>query len=365
MTALALHLKELIRAEGPVSVAEYMRIVLTGRADSYYMRGEAFGAAGDFVTAPEISQIFGELIGLWCVDVWRQLGAPARFSLVELGPGRGTLMKDALRAARVAPDFLRAASVVLVEVSPALRALQRDALKNASVASLRWLDRFEDLEADLGPAIIVANEFFDALPMRQFVRSAGRWAERCVGLDDADQFVFGAAPDRINPGLIPERLRHAADGAVFELAPVRSDVARAIGARIAAEHGAVLAIDYGFAGPELGDTLQAIKGHAYADVLVEPGAADLTSHVDFTALSRAFGEGGASVSALTEQGDFLKRLGAFERVQTLKRSASAAQAELLETAYQRLTGAAAMGSLFKVLCAGAPAALRPAGFLNA
>ncbi len=362
MTALAEHLKELIRADGPIAVAEYMRIVLTGRADSYYMRGEAFGAAGDFVTAPEISQIFGELIGLWCVDTWRKLGAPKKFSLIELGPGRGTLMKDALRAARVAPDFLSAASLTLVEVSRVLRRLQEDALHDAPVSSPRWFDRLDDLDIGHDPLIVVANEFFDALPTRQFVRTERGWFERCVGLDRRGKLAFGAAPDVVDPAVVP--LREAAVGSIVEMSPARSILARAIGERIANSSGAALVIDYGFAGPATGDTLQAVKRHAYVDALSAPGEADVTSHVDFTALGAAFREGGAGVSSLIGQGDFLTRLGAFERVQMLKRTATAAQAEQLDQAYLRLTGAQAMGSLFKVLCAYAPATLQLAGFVS-
>lgn len=362
MTTLAAHIKGLIRADGPISVAEYMRIALTGRADSYYMRGEAFGAAGDFVTAPEISQIFGELIGLWCVDTWRQLGEPERFSLVELGPGRGTLMKDALRAARVAPGFLRAASIALVEASPTLRRRQHQALLGAPVASIGWLDGFEALGADAGPVIVVANEFFDALPIRQFVRIDGRWAERHVGLNDSGDLVFGAAPDAIDAALVPARLRDAANGSVVELAPARSAAAHHIGERLRNATGAVLVIDYGYAGPAAGDTLQAVKRHVYADVLEEPGAADVTSHVDFGALGEAFDGGGAAVAPLVDQGMFLSRIGAEARVAALKQSANESQARQLELAHQRLTGAQAMGSLFKVLCAYAPATLRPAGF---
>ena len=361
MTALAATLKQSIRNDGPISVAEYMRIVLTGRADSYYTRGEAFGAAGDFVTAPEISQVFGELIGLWCVDIWRQLASPASFSLVELGPGRGTLMKDALRAARLAPKFLEAAAISLVEVSPVLRRVQSEALRDVPVASLQWLDRFEDF-AGVGPVIVVANEFFDALPMRQFVRVAKGWAERCIGLDHAGEFIFGAAPDAMNAACIPSALRQAPLGAIVEIAPVRSNLARIIGERLRDGSGACLVIDYGFSGPAVGDTLQAVRQHAYADVLREPGAADVTSHVDFAALGDAFAEGGVSGRESAGQGPFLQRLGALERVDALKRSANTLQREQLEAAHQRLTAADAMGSLFKVLCAFSPATLQPAGF---
>ena len=365
MSDLSAHLKQLIRNDGPISVAEFMRIVLTGRADSYYMRGEAFGAAGDFVTSPEISQIFGELIGVWCVDVWQKLGAPKRFSLVELGAGRGAMMKDALRAAQVAPGFLSAASVLMIETSRVLRRLQEDALHAAPVSSVHWLDRFDDLDVAHGPIILLANEFFDALPIRQFVRGERGWSERAVGLSREDSLALGAAPGAIDASLIPANLRTAPIGSVFELAPARSVLASAIGERLAYSHGVALVIDYGFTGPAVGDTLQAVKKHAYVDLLAEPGLADVTTHVDFTALADGFRDGGAQVARLVEQGDFLNGLGAAERVAALKRAASERQAEQLDAAYNRLTRRDAMGSLFKVQCAHSPASLQPAGFSNA
>lgn len=356
MTDVAQHLKDLIRADGPISVAEFMRICLTGRGDSYYRRADPFGAAGDFVTAPEVSQIFGELIGLWCADVWRQLGAPKRFNLVELGPGRGTLMRDALRAGRVVPGFLDAVSVVFVEVSEALRRVQRDTLSDTT-APVHWHDAFDDIDAN-GPLIVVANEFFDALPVRQFVRTAQGWSERCVGLDASGALTFGLVP----VGAAVIEMRDAAVGAISEMSPARVAVARAIGERLAAGEGAALVVDYGFVGPAVGDTLQAMRSHAFVDVLAEPGLADLTSHVDFTALGRAFEDGGARICSVTGQGDFLNALGAFERVAKLKSVASPAQAADLDAAYHRLTAPEAMGSLFKVLCAVAPGTLQPAGF---
>jgi NADH dehydrogenase [ubiquinone] 1 alpha subcomplex assembly factor 7 len=357
MTDVVQHLTNLIRADGPITVAEFMRVALTARGDSYYRNRDPLGAAGDFVTAPEVSQIFGELIGLWCADVWRQLGAPKRFALVELGPGRGTLMKDALRAARIVPGFLESVSVVLVEVSEALKRVQRDTL---SALPVRWRDRFDDIDDSQGPMIVVANEFFDALPVHQFVRTPGGWAERCVGLDASGKLVFGASPGGAHA--VPETLRDAAVGSVVEIAPARAAVAQAVGERIGASGGAMLAIDYGFAGPAVGDTLQAVKAHAYVDVLAEPGAADLTSHVDFTALGGALSEGGARVLPLATQGNFLNALGAPARIAALKAKATAAQAADLDAALHRLTDAQAMGSLFNVLCAVAPASLQPAGF---
>lgn len=365
MSDLGAHLRQLIRNDGPISVAEFMRIVLTARPDSYYMRGEGFGAGGDFITAPEISQIFGELIGLWCVDTWQRLGEPKRFSLVELGPGRGTMMKDALRAARVAPAFLKAASVGMMEASRVLRRLQEDALHAAPVSSVHWLDRFDDLDVMHGPILLLANEFFDALPARQFIRGDRGWSERAVGLDASGELCFGATPEPIGPDLIPAPLPSAPVGAIFELAPARSILAAAIGERIAQASGAALVIDYGFAGPAVGDTLQAVKKHAYAPVLAEPGLADITTHVDFTALAAAFAEGGAQVADCVEQGEFLKRLGAAERIAALKRAANEEQSRQLDAAYHRLTAPEAMGSLFKVLCAASPASLKPSGFLTA
>ncbi len=361
MSDVAQHLKDLIRADGPISVAEFMRVVLTARDDSYYRRADPLGTRGDFVTAPEISQIFGELIGLWCVDVWQKLGEPKTFTLVELGPGRGTLMKDALRAARIVPAFLNAVSVAMIEVSEALRRLQQDALQQAAVAT-HWLDRFEDLDVR-GPLIVVANEFFDALPIRQWVRGAAGWSERCVGLAD-DALTFGASGP-IDARFVAEAVRGAPVGSIFETSPARSAIARMIGEAIARNGGAVLTIDYGFEGPAAGDTLQAVKAHAFADILAEPGHADVTSHVDFAALRDAFVDGGATALPLTTQGAFLHRLGGEVRVRALKRSASVAQADDLDAAYARLTGAGAMGSLFKVLCAYAPAALHPVGFSDA
>ena len=363
MTALGEHIKQLIRADGPLSIAEFMRIVLTSRDDSYYQNRDPFGAKGDFVTAPEISQIFGELIGLWCVDVWQQLGAPSPVTLVELGPGRGTLMRDALRAARVVPSFAKVVSVALVEVSQTLRRLQQEALQGSDVP-VRWFDRFGDVDA-VGPLIVVANEFFDALPIRQWVRIAQGWSERVVGVDGAGALSFGAAPGTINEALVPAPLRPGVMGSIVETSPLRSAVARSVGERLAASGGAALVVDYGFRGPAAGDTLQAVRRHAFAPVLEALGEADLTSHVDFAALGEAFARGGAHVSSIVEQGAFLERLGGAARVAALKRSATPEQSSRIDEGYARLTGANAMGSLFKVLTAYSPGTLQPAGFADA
>jgi NADH dehydrogenase [ubiquinone] 1 alpha subcomplex assembly factor 7 len=361
MNDLAAHIKSIIEDKGPISIAEYMRLCLTGRADSYYMRSDPIGLQGDFVTAPEISQVFGECIGLWCVDMWTKLGSPGAVTLVELGPGRGTLMKDMLRAARVVPAFTNAAAIALVEVSPALREVQAKSLLGDGLPVVRWYDRFQDI-GGAGPVIVVANEFFDALPFRQFVKEPDGWACRAVGLNDRGAFSICTLPALDARRFIPSKVQEARVGSIFEQSPDRESVAGEIGAAIHEKGGACLIIDYGFEGPALGDTLQAVKGHAYAELLTAPGEADLTSHVDFTALASAVAANGAWASRVTTQGEFLRQLGAKERTEILWRSANAQQKTQLETALKRLTEADAMGTLFKVLCAVSAEAIQPAGF---
>jgi NADH dehydrogenase [ubiquinone] 1 alpha subcomplex assembly factor 7 len=346
------HLAALIAADGPISIAEFMRTVLA----AYYAKGDPFGETGDFTTAPEISQVFGELIGAWAVAVWEQLGSPPHFSLVELGPGRGTLIRDALRAARLRPAFLAAADVVLVEISPRLRESQRKTLKDAGVRSVTWLDAFDAPSAQ--PLIVIANELFDALPMRQFVATKEGWRERCVGYSDK-AFFFASSPTPISADIVRTPLEGVKEGAVVEIAPARDVLATTIGERIAGQSGAAIIIDYGFAGPAVGDTLQAMRGHKFESVLADPGHADVTSHVDFTALATGFAKGGAIVYGPLEQGAFLERLGGRERTTVLAARATPVQRQALETGFTRLTAAEQMGSLFKVLAAASPGLLPP------
>jgi SAM-dependent MidA family methyltransferase len=281
-TPLAAILRRRIAQAGPMPLSEYMALCLSHPEHGYYMGRDPLGAAGDFTTAPEISQMFGELIGLWLAQVWRDMGAPGRVVLAELGPGRGTLMADALRAAGRVPGFLAAAEPWLVETSPALRARQAEALEGRGA---QWAESPEALPS--GPLLLVANEFFDALPIRQVVRSGGAWRERVVGLE-GDRLVLGLGP------AVPWQAE-GAEGAVREVCAAGEAAARAIGARLAASGGAALIVDYGYlqAPPEGGDTFQALRGHAYADPLAAPGEADLTAHVDFAALARAGREAGA------------------------------------------------------------------------
>ena len=359
MSDLASHLRQLIERDGPISAARYMAEALTHPKHGYYMRGDPFGAAGDFTTAPEISQMFGELVGLWCVQWWNQMGRPASVNLVELGPGRGTLMADALRAARAVPAFRAAIEVHLVEISPALRAHQRAALKGLRPC---WHDRLASVPD--GPLILVANEFFDSLPIRQFQRAQDGWRERLVGLEPetgAFRFVLDPRGDAA-ARLIPPAVRGAPVGAIAEASPAGLALAREIGERLTAAGGAALIIDYGHARSAPGETLQAVRRHASHDVLAEPGTADLTAHVDFESLARAAAEAGARVYGPIPQGEFLEALGVGVRAEALIASATPAQAAGLRAACRRLTDPAEMGALFKVLALADPRRPAPAGF---
>ena len=352
MTPLGAEIRAMIEAEGPIGVDRYMMLCLQHPRHGYYITREAIGR--DFVTAPEVHQMFGELVGLWAAQVWLDMGSPAPLRLVELGPGRGTLLADALRATRIVPGFHKAARVHLVETSPLLREAQ--AAKLGGGVGVTWHAAPDDVPA--GPAIMLANEFFDALPVRHYLRGADGWHERVVGLDAAGALAFGASAERVamagpagRPGDILE-VGHAALAAITTLA-----------GRIAREGGALLALDYGHAASGLGETLQAVRGHAFADVLAAPGEADLTAHVDFAALGRAAIAAGARAYGPVEQGAFLGRLGIFARADALKRSATPEQAAAVDAALARLTAAeSSMATLFKAMAVVAPGAAPPPGF---
>lgn len=348
MNLLAQELAELIRQEGPISVSRYMALCLGHTRHGYYMKQDPFGADGDFTTAPEISQIFGELIGLWGASVWQAMGAPASIRLVEFGPGRGTLMQDMLRAARALPGFRDALSIHLVETSPVLRERQKLTLA-ASGTVPHWHDRIE--QALEGPAIVVANEFLDALPLDQFVRTPEGWRERLVGLDGEGRLAFGLAaePDS-SLGIV------AATGSVLEQPAAALEAVAAVARHVATEGGAGLFIDYGPARSGFGDTLQALRHHAFVDALAEPGDADLTVHVDFARVAQAGLAAGAAAHGAATQRDFLLALGLQQRLEALSRRATPAQAETLASGAERLieTGPTAMGELFKVLAVADP-----------
>ena len=355
MTALAAEIRERIRRDGPLSVAAYMELCLNHPSHGYYRRGRPIGAAGDFITAPEVSQMFGELIGLWCAAVWQSMGRPRPVRLVELGPGRGTLLADALRAAETVPAFRTAIDLHLVETSETLRAAQAASLGDARPA---WHERFETVPP--GPVLVVANEFFDALPIRQFERVGDTWRERMVTVaPDAEALSFA-----VNGTACPEAagLSAAPAGAIVERAPAREALAAALAARVATDGGAALIIDYGHARPGIGDTLQAVKRHRRHGVLDDPGSADLTAHVDFAALAAAARGAGAEAFGPVPQGAFLRALGIDARAARLRQSARAEQAAAIDAALRRLTSADEMGTLFKALASAHPALGVPPGF---
>jgi NADH dehydrogenase [ubiquinone] 1 alpha subcomplex assembly factor 7 len=346
---LAEQLVARIREHGPLPVSEYMRLALLDPERGYYRTRGAIGAAGDFITAPEVSQMFGELIGLWAAELWTGMRRPPLLHLVELGPGRGTLMADALRATgKAAADFRAAIDVHLVEINPVLRQRQAAAL---AAAQPHWHDDQASLPA--GPAIVIANEFFDALPIDQAVRTDAGWRQRVV--DHAGgRFVFGTGESVEAPADAPV-------GSVCELSPEREAAARHLFTRIASQGGAALIIDYGSMSG-LGDTLQAVRAHKKVNPLAEPGAADLTAHVDFSRFVSLAREAGAVPHGPVPQGAFLRRLGIGARAATLLSAATPAQKRDIEQATRRLIEPDEMGTLFQALAVTAPGLPIPPGF---
>lgn len=351
MTGFAERLARRIRVAGPVNVAEYMEEALA----AYYGARDPLGAQGDFITAPEVSQIFGELIGLWCAELWQRLGGPDPFMLVELGPGRGTLMADALRAAQIVPGFVEAARLHLVERSEVLRTKQAATLGFARPC---WHDDVAALP--VGPMLLVANEFLDALPIRQFEHRGGAWHERRIGLaPDGIGFVFLLEP---HPSPLTPQLPSASEGAIFELSLAARELGEALGTRLAAEGGAALFIDYGHDPSACGDTFQAVRRHHAHGVLDAPASADLTAHVDFGAFAASARAAGARVFGPVAQGEFLLRLGLEARAAALLRNATPTQAAAISSGCRRLCDPAEMGSLFKVIALGQEGAPAPSGF---
>lgn len=339
-------LTRLISERGPISVAEFMEIALGDPEGGYYATRDPFGVDGDFTTAPEISQMFGELIGLWCADSWQRIGAPDEFALVELGPGRGTLMSDALRAITGLPACHAAARIHLVENSPTLRKAQQAALRGQDVT---WHDALPTLDGL--PAIFVANEFLDALPVRQFVKTDDGWRERLVDHDpEADKLTFSPTGASVPEGPNAARLlADAADGDIFEESPAVVAVVGAIAAHIAAHGGTALFVDYGHRRTAVGETLQAVRRHRPIAPLDAPGTSDVTAHVDFQRVGEAASTAGVRCLGPLDQGVFLQRLGIRERAEALRQNADERQARDLNAALTRLIGPTEMGTLFKVM----------------
>ena len=355
MSALGDALRLIIAEEGPISVERFMLLALQHPVHGYYTGKMPFGRSGDFITAPDVSQMFGELVGLWAAQVWIGMGAPHGLHLVELGPGRGTMMADALRATRVVPGFFGGMTLHLVETSLVLQAAQAETLAAGGIAPT-WHRSIEALPE--GPAIILANEFFDALPVRHFVRGATGWHERQVGLDADDRLAFGAAAEPIAIDAAS-----GAPGAILEIGHAARSVMTRLAGRIAAQGGAVLVCDYGHVETALGETLQAMQHHGFVDPLAAPGEADLTTHVDFAMLRQAAEAAGARAWGPVAQGLWLERLGIEARARALKANAAGVQAEAIDAARVRLTAPdSSMATLFKVLAVTQADAPAPPGF---
>ncbi|MGA7810718.1 class I SAM-dependent methyltransferase [Bradyrhizobium sp.] len=349
---LSSEIKKTIRSSGPMPVWRYMELCLTHPEHGYYVSRDPIGREGDFTTSPEVSQMFGELLGLWAASVWKSMGSPSSLRLIELGPGRGTMMADALRALRVLPPLYQTLSVHLVEINPLLRDKQKEAL--SGTRDIAWHDSIDDVPE--GPSVILANEYFDALPIHQVVRRETGWHERVIDIDDSGKLIFATAADPLPrfEVLLPPLVRAAPVGAVFEWRP-DAEIMK-IASRVRDQIGAALIIDYGHARSDAGDTFQAVMRHAFTDPLKAPGLADITAHVDFQALSRAAEDVGARVHGPVTQGEFLKRLGIETRAVSLMAKASHEVSEDIANALRRLTegGRTGMGSLFKVLGVSAP-----------
>lgn len=353
-TPLAQKIKSIIRLNGPLSVTDYFSLCLADPEHGYYRIREPFGRSGDFVTAPEISQLFGEMIGIFLVNAWERHGSPAPVILAEIGPGRGTMMADILRVIeRVSPGLYELCAVHLIETSERLQKVQSQTLVEHK-PKISWHTSFDTLPP--GFLLLVANELFDAVPIRQFVKTPQGFRERLVGLDAEDHLTFVPGIATIDPDLLPVPAQSVPPGTVFEVAPARDAVMAALCQRIASHDGTALIVDYGHMATGFGDTLQAIRDHTYDPPLANPGLADLTSHVDFEQLARRAKAEGLKVNGLAHQGDFLLALGIAERAGALGSGKDLETQEEIRTAVERLAGSGEgrMGELFKVLAVSHP-----------
>ncbi|MEJ8311615.1 class I SAM-dependent methyltransferase [Agrobacterium larrymoorei] len=354
-TPLARRIKSLIRLNGPLSVTDYFSLCLADPEHGYYKTRQPFGRTGDFVTAPEVSQLFGEMLGVFMVHAWQRHGTPANVRLVEIGPGRGTMMADILRVIqRIAAPLYETMSVHLIETSPLLTETQQKTLA-AHEGKISWHESFEDVPP--GFLLIAANELFDAIPIRQFVKTPQGFRERVVSLNEDDELIFTAGVAGLDPDLLPPQPERQALGTIFEYSPAREAVMAALCERLKVNSGTALIIDYGHMVSGYGDTMQALRMHEYDPVLAHPGEADLTSHVDFESLVKTANANGVHVNGCVHQGDFLYGLGLKERGQALAATATPDQTLAIAEAINRLAGEGAgkMGELFKVLAVSSPA----------
>lgn len=352
MTGLIDHIRNIIREKGPISVAYYMELALQHPVYGYYKRHDPLGVGGDFITAPEISQMFGEMIGLWCAEVWRAMGSPEKFILLELGSGRGTLLQDALRATSKINNFHKSLRLFMLESNETLCAMQKEKLREFNPV---YLDDIGDLPEE--PTIVIANEFFDAMPIYQMVQPSANdldaWSERKIGMD-GDNLVFVNIPSI--PCAENEKV------IIREFSPVSSVLVHFLAEHVAKNGGAGLIIDYGYVSPSGFSTLQAVSGHRRAEVLENPGEVDLTAHVDFAAIGKEALSAGAQVLGPTGQGEFLRAMGIEIRAEILQRQALPLEAEEITSALSRLTDETQMGELFKAICFADPSLRGIPGF---
>ncbi len=346
------HLIGLIKHQGDLPVSEYMRLCLYHPTYGYYNQKSPIGRSGDFITAPEVSQMFGEIIGLWVANIWHNMGNPKRLLLVELGGGYGSLMADMLRAQNIVADMHKALEVHMVETSPALSALQQQKLEKLGYDIPRfWHKDIKDIPTD-APVIFIGNEFFDALPVHHIQKKNESWYERCIGLDVADNFIFTLSEESLNPPATHPLIDEAKDGDILEFSTDALAIISQIAERIKTQKGACLFADYGYAYPHFGETLQAVKNHEFVDVLAHVGEADITAHVDFGSLAQVAFLHDVKILPLLSQGAFLNILGISERSKALKQNAPSEVCAAIDSQIERLTGEKQMGNLFKIFMCG-------------
>jgi len=349
MNALQENLIKRIKTKGPISIATFMAKALGDEQHGYYMKKDPFGQDGDFTTAPEISQMFGEIIGLWQAQNWLNMGRPAEIHLIELGPGRGTLIQDVLRSMKVVPGLLDAVKLHLVEMSPVLRRIQEERLKD--FGKPMWHNQIADALEFAGgkPILLIANEFFDALPVRQFEKADTSWHERLIGVDHKDNLCFQLAALPTSDQMIPPAHHQAENASIVEICAIGENILKDIAGYIKINSGAALIIDYGHVAHGTGDSLQALKGHDYTNILTNPGDADLTTHVNFQRLKEIAQNIDVKIYGPITQASFLNAMGIDARSQMLSRKATAEQKQDIQAARRRLTEASQMGNLFKVM----------------
>ena len=366
MTNLNDHLIKLIRLHGPISISSYITEALTNPKFGYYVNQTPFGKEGDFITAPEVSQMFGALIGLWFADIWLKMKRPVKVHLIELGPGKGTLISDLIRVLDVLPDFLNTLELHLVEASPQLIEVQKEALKTFK-GKITWHETVKTAltaaEGDDMATFVIANEFFDALPIRQFQKGDLGWHERMVTVDEkGDGLSTMLSPFPVPDAELPDHLKNAELHSVIEVSPMADYITRLISEHIKRNTGAALFIDYGYNEYRTGETLQAIEKHKFVDIFERPGYADLSSHVNFRKISDLAKQSDLKTYGPAMQGKFLTDIGIAERVQILNKSATSKQQKDILSALKRLIAPDEMGTLFKVLAIISDPDLEIAGF---